>query len=138
MSLDNLIARLDKVKRTGQGRYVARCPAHADKNPTLSIRELMDGRVLVHCFAGCTAAEIVAAAGIDMVELFPPRDDAGGKPEARPFPAADAMRCIAFEALVVVAAVSATVTGEPLAAVDRERLSVASARIQDALKACGL
>lgn len=138
MSLENLLSRLDKVKRTGQGRYVARCPAHADKNPTLSIRELTDGRVLVHCFAGCSATEIVAAAGIDMSELFPPRDDAGGKPETRPFPAADALRCVGFEALVVVAAASAMVTGEPLAAVDRERLSLASARIQDALKACGL
>lgn len=138
MSLDNLIARLDKVKRTGQGRYVARCPAHVDKNPTLSIREMESGKILLHCFAGCSAAEIVAAAGIDIEELFPPRDDAGGRPEARPFPASDALRCVAFEALVVVAAASAMVTGEPLAAVDRERLSLASARIQDALKACGL
>jgi hypothetical protein len=137
MSVDTLLSRLEKVKRTGQGRYVARCPAHADKNPTLSIRELTDGRVLVHCFAGCGAAEIVAATGLEMSDLFPP-SDAQGNPERRPFPAADALRCVAFEALVVLAAAAALVAGESLATTDRDRLSVASARIQDALKACGL
>lgn len=138
MSVDALLDRLAKVKRTGPGRWVACCPAHGDKNPTLSIRELSDGKVLAHCFAGCSIQEVVAAAGVDLADLFPPVDTPHGKPEPRAFPAADALRCVSFEALVVLAAAGALLAGEPLAGVDRERLVLASARIQDALKAAGL
>ena len=57
--LDNLLSHLDKVKQTGPGRCVAQCPAHVDKSPSLTIRETDDGRVLIHCFAGCSVHEIV-------------------------------------------------------------------------------
>lgn len=59
--------------RGGEERYVARCPAHSDRAPSLSVREGDDGRALVHCFAGCTAQEIVAALGLDLRDLFEPR-----------------------------------------------------------------
>ena len=45
MSADVLLSILEGVKRTGPGRWMARCPAHGDKSPSLSIRELDDGRV---------------------------------------------------------------------------------------------
>jgi hypothetical protein len=139
MTAENLLSKLDKVKRTGAGRWKACCPAHADKGPSLSIRELDDGRVLCKCFAGCTISEVLAAAGLDMAELFPPRETTyDGPPERRPFPAADALRAVAFEALVVVAAASALVAGEPISTMDRERLSLASGRIQGALRSAGL
>jgi hypothetical protein len=47
----------------GADRWSASCPSHQGKNPSLSIRELPDGRVLVRCWAGCDVAEVVAAAG---------------------------------------------------------------------------
>ena len=40
--------------------YLARCPAHSDKNPSLSIAE-RNGRVLVHCHAGCTQRDVLSA-----------------------------------------------------------------------------
>ena len=58
MSAEILLSKLDKVKRTGAGRWLACCPAHADKGPSLSLRETDDGRVLVYCFAGCSAVDI--------------------------------------------------------------------------------
>jgi hypothetical protein len=139
MSADTLISKLDKVKRTGKDRWSARCPAHADKGPSLSIRETDDGRVLVHCFAGCSVHEIVQAVGLELSDLFPPRlagDHA--RPERRPFPATDALRAISFEALVVCAAAAALATGTPLSTVDRERLLQAGERIQSALSGAGL
>ena len=139
MTAEILLSKLDKVKRTGPNRWHARCPAHDDKGPSLSIRETDDGRVLVHCFAGCSVHEIVQAAGLELSDLFPPRlagDHA--RPERRPFPASDALRAIAFEALVVCAAAAALATGEPLSAVDRERLLQAGERIQSALSGAGL
>lgn len=139
MSADTLISKLDKVKRTGKDRWSARCPAHADKGPSLSIRETDDGRVLVHCFAGCSVHEIVQAVGLELSDLFPQRNDGQHcRPERRPFPATDALRAISFEALVVCAAAAALATGEPLSTVDRERLLQAGERIQSTLSAAGL
>lgn len=139
MSADTLISKLDKVKRTGKDRWSARCPAHADKGPSLSIRETDDGRVLVHCFAGCSIHEIVQAVGLELSDLFPQRNDGQHyRPERRPFPATDALRAISFEALVVCAAAAALATGEPLSTVDRERLLQAGERIQSTLSAAGL
>lgn len=138
MSADALLSRLENVKRTGPGRWIARCPAHADKRASLSVRELEDGRILVHDFAQCSVQEVVAAVGLDMAALFPEREMQHGKPERRPIPAADILRCVAFEALVVSAAAGAMLAGEPLSSVDRERLMLAAARLQAAVKAGGL
>jgi hypothetical protein len=138
MAVDKLLSRLENVKRTGPGRWIARCPAHADKRASLSVRELEDGRILVHDFAGCSVQEVVAAVGLDMAALFPEREIQHGKPERRPIPATDILKCCAFEALVVSAAASAMLAGEPLASVDRERLKTAAARLQAAVKAGGL
>lgn len=132
MSVDALLSRLENVKRTGAGRWIARCPAHEDRRASLSVRELEDGRVLVHDFAGCSVQEVLGAVGLEMSDLFPEREAHHGKPERRPFPAADVLRCVAFEALVVSTAAAAILAGEPLSSVDRERLKVAAKRLQAA------
>jgi hypothetical protein len=49
--------------------WISRCPAHSDKNPSLSIRE-DNRRILLHCFAGCSLEAICAAAGINIRDLF--------------------------------------------------------------------
>ena len=51
---------LEKFKSVGVDRYVACCPAHEDRNPSLSITE-SETKLLVHCFAGCTQAEVIEA-----------------------------------------------------------------------------
>lgn len=71
--LDRVLDRLDGVTENGQG-HKARCPAHADRTPSLSVRLGDDGRVLLHCHAGCTAEEVIAALGLRMPDLFPPRE----------------------------------------------------------------
>jgi hypothetical protein len=59
------------ARPSGSGKWQARCPAHADTLPSLSIREGQDGRVLVHCFAGCTSTAILAKLGLGIGDLFP-------------------------------------------------------------------
>jgi len=72
MTADVLLAKLDSVRQVAAGRYRARCPAHDGKNrDVLSIGETADGTVLVKCFHGCTAAEVVAAVGLELADLFP-------------------------------------------------------------------
>src|SRR5258708_1814186 len=74
MSLESILDKLHGVKRNGGG-WMALCPAHADKNPSLSIKE-DKGKVLLKCFAGCTLEAIRTAAGIEMHELFPDNNPA--------------------------------------------------------------
>lgn len=69
--IDLLLSKLNKVKSHGDSRWVACCPAHEDKTPSLAIKKLRDGRILVHCFAGCSALDIVESVGLTMTDLFP-------------------------------------------------------------------
>lgn len=97
MSAEALLQRLDHVRARGSGRWSARCPAHDDRGPSLSIKETPDGTTLVHCFAGCSVDAIVAAAGLDLADLFPPRDGApgsGAAPRRRAFSASDALAAL--------------------------------------------
>lgn len=138
MSADSLLSMLDGVKRTGQDRWLAKCPSHEDRTASLSIRELDDGRVLVHCFAGCDVHEVVSSIGLKIDDLFPPREIEHGKPERRPFPAADILRAIAFESTLVLIAAADLLAGNPLNEFDRARLALAASRIQAALMAGGI
>lgn len=69
--IQDLLLRLDKVKSVGGGRFVACCSAHEDKTPSLSLAQLSDGRILIHCFAGCAPIDILNAVGMEMIDLFP-------------------------------------------------------------------
>jgi len=63
MNIEEVLERLEGVRRTGSG-WVARCPAHDDRSPSLSVAEGRDGRVLLRCFAGCEFAAIADAIGM--------------------------------------------------------------------------
>ncbi len=68
-----LIGKLDKIKEISGG-WQALCPAHDDKSPSLSVKEDVDGKVLIHCHAGCKPEEVVRALGLDMFDLFVKKD----------------------------------------------------------------
>lgn len=67
--IHNLLSRLQKVKQTGTDRYVACCPSHQDKSPSLSI-SVKDEKILIHCFAGCSPAEILHSVDLETKDLF--------------------------------------------------------------------
>lgn len=68
MTLDEFLPHLDGVRPRGS-RWSARCPAHDDKNPSLSISE-GDRGILLKCWAGCALVEICEALGIREGDLF--------------------------------------------------------------------
>jgi putative DNA primase/helicase len=72
MIFDEFLSRAQPagLRRSGEG-YLARCPAHDDHSPSLSISEGDDGRILLHCWAGCETHEVVAALGLRWCDLFP-------------------------------------------------------------------
>lgn len=80
MDISDLLARLHGVRKTGQDRWLALCPAHDDHNPSLSI-SVADGKILLKCFAGCSVERICARLGIEVADLFLDRKTLE-KPEA--------------------------------------------------------
>jgi hypothetical protein len=66
-----LLSRLDAVRRINDSRYIAKCPAHDDGDPSLSIRQLPDSRILIKCFAGCGALSVLESISLDWGVLMP-------------------------------------------------------------------
>lgn len=71
---------MDAPRQTGHGKYIAKCVAHEDRIPSLSIRETEDGRILIHCFGGCSIMDVCRALGIEVAQLF---EDSGFTPPQR-------------------------------------------------------
>ena len=139
--IDRVLHRLDRVKRTAPGKWIALCPAHDDRRPSLSIREADDGRVLLKCWSGCGAAEIVSALGLSLADLFPGDrrglSDHGTGPMRRPFDYRDALQGIAHETLVARLIIETVNSGQEMDVESLDRLALAEERIDDALRAAG-
>lgn len=73
--LDRVVAavksRGGKVKGSGANLMVS-CPAHADEHCSCAVKVAEDGRVLLHCHAGCKPEAVVTGWGLAMGDLFPP------------------------------------------------------------------
>lgn len=69
MTLSDFLTHVESPRQTARG-WTALCPAHDDRSPSLSISEGDDGRILVKCWAACTAQEIVEAMGLRLSDLF--------------------------------------------------------------------
>ena len=135
--IGNLLNRLEKVKGR-KGRWTACCPAHGDRSPSLAITQLDDGRILLKCFAGCSAYEIVSSVGMDMQDLFPKDDLLKGnvhsyKSERRQFFATDLLKIIHLEALITSIAAFDMAEGRQVSDGDRKRLKTAFERINEAV-----
>ena len=133
-----LIERLEGVRRCGRG-WIARCPAHGDKSASLSLAEGEDGRVLLRCFAGCSAAEVVSAVGLQLADLFPqrlapatPQQRAALREAAKQSDWRAALTVLGVEAYVLTSVVDTLRRGDPLTPEAHARLRLASKRIDDA------
>ena len=136
MAIDDVLSRVDAVKRTGESRWIGRCPAHPDRRPSLAIREVPDGRVLIHCFAECSTEAVLSALGVEFDALFPTRLSEINHCERRPFNPMDVLRCLGNEALIIAVAAGNIRQGVPLTQQDHARLLLAAGRIQSAVELC--
>lgn len=130
--IENVLANLTNIRKRQGSQWSARCPAHDDRGPSLSVRETPDGAVLLHCFAGCPVDAVVGAMGFDLSNLFPPRQVTGHEPKRTPrlLTPSQAIELLDYEAhLVAVAAVNVS-RGITLNQTDIERVSKAAARIK--------
>jgi len=70
VTFTDVCARFERVKVVGDGHATARCSAHEDRVASLSLSTGDGGNILLHCHAGCTTADIVEMAGLDLSDLF--------------------------------------------------------------------
>lgn len=120
--IDKLLPRLQGVRRVGAGKWSALSPARDERSPSLSIRELDDGTLLIHDFGGASVDEVLSPIGLDVADLFPPRTAAPGQgtaPTRRPYAAADLIRLCAFESTVACIVIADIVRQREGADVDR-------------------
>jgi hypothetical protein len=120
--IDKLLPRLDKVRRGKPSQWHACCPAHDDRNPSLSITETSDGTLLLKCWAGCTATEIVTTVGLTLKDLFP--NCVGRHPRRGP-----SQQAIQFERVLTECGRQQIEAGTTLSVSDRERLELARRRL---------
>ena len=134
--INRILDQLEKVKKTGTDRWIARCPAHADKSPSLTIRYI-DDKILLHCFGGCAVDEVVSAIGMTLADLMPERVPFEvTKPIKSRIPASDLLAFIHFESTIVLLSACALVTGKTLSTSDFSRLKLAHDRLEGAVREC--
>lgn len=68
-SKEDFLSLLSKVKETKPNQYVTCCPAHNDKNPSLSIK-FDNGKILLKCFAGCSVDDILHSLNLEKSDLY--------------------------------------------------------------------
>jgi hypothetical protein len=135
---EHILERLEKVRRVGTDRWSACCPAHEDRSPSLGIRLLSDGRILLNCFAGCPVDQVLAALGLNMPDLYPPvplngsQSIRGGE---KVWNASGVLRAISLEALIVLDCARQLASGRSLCETDYASLLRAVARLQAAVGA---
>ena len=102
MPIETFLNRLHKVKSKGKNKWVALCPCHSEKTPSLAITD-DNGVVLMHCFGcGASAPLVAEALGIDVSECFP---DTGNvtyeKQDRKYFPADQVLDALKVESTVL-------------------------------------
>lgn len=149
-----LLSRLQQVKakpsnlsnQQGLNQWQALCPAHADKTPSLSITECLDDTVLVKCWAGCSAREIVQAVGLELKDLFKPRSssyqqghfmgqghrDEGNNHRSQQtrYKKQPSPKAIEFERLIIQLADKQLNQGHTLGVLDQQRYQLALQRLK--------
>ena len=136
--IEKLLPLLGFVKKTGDRKWLARCPAHDDKRPSLSIREVDDGTVLIKCWSGCGGVEVVEAVGLSARDLFPqaPNNRPALRPGQRWVPR-EALEALSHELLIAAMSAEMLALGDVLDQAARDRLALAAARISAASREVG-
>lgn len=143
--VDAILANLDRVKATGPGTWLASCPTsahrHGDRSRGLSIREGDDGRVLIHCHAGCPVHEVVDALGMELADLFParqieypnhaPRGGIIGRGRARRIPWRDLLEALQLDIRACSLAFSDLAAGKAFSQADAASIARMAGHLAD-------
>lgn len=136
--VSNFLNKLNKVQGRGRDSWVACCPSHDDKNPSLKI-DIKNDKILIKCWSGCSTEDILGSVGMDFDDIFPDRAiyhrSSGDRPTLS---SSDALRIIKYEAMIIY------MMGVDLRAKkipseeDHNRFVLAVGRVKDAIDAAGV
>ena len=133
--VNNLLSRLQKVKSRGRDSWVACCPAHDDKSPSLKI-DIKGGKILIKCWSGCSTEDILGASGLEFKDIMPDQPmyhrSSGKKPTLY---ATDALRILKVESMVITMCAIDIKNKKPIADEDYKRVLLAMERINTAMEA---
>lgn len=130
--MHQILSHFDKVRSTSKSNsYNCLCPAHDDRNASLSIKIAEDGRVLIHCFAGCDIQNILSAVGLTLDDIIPERIDML-KPTGKAFNPYAILKSMKDDALFVYMCASHIEKGEQLEETDKEKLLQTVQKLREA------
>jgi hypothetical protein len=132
---NNLLSKLGKVKSRGRDSWIACCPAHDDKSPSLKI-DIKNGKILIKCWSGCSVEDILGAVGLEFSDILPDTPiyhrSSGKKPSLY---ASDALRIIKVESMIVTLCAIDIKNKRPINDEDYNRVMLAMQRINAAMEA---
>jgi hypothetical protein len=133
-NIDRLLSRVHKLKKTGDSKWLACCPAHDDKTPSLAIK-LADDRILIHCFTGCDVSSIISALGLELSDLMPESKRYSRPDNKRPkFNKYELFERLVEESAILIVAIRQIFKGTQLNDDDMERVVKAEGIIDDIIQ----
>lgn len=133
-AVELFLSRLADPKLNGRDRWRCACPCCGERNrSTLSVGVGDSGAVLVKCWkSGCAPEAIAQAVGLELEDLFPPRD--GWAPPLKRRRMLSAWQCLKaheFETTLIWVAAQNLANGHTLTPEDLKRLSTAAMRVAE-------
>jgi hypothetical protein len=128
MCVDRVLERLKKVQQTAPGKWRACCPAHDSSGRSLAIAD-RDGRVLLHCFAGCAADAVLSSVGLTFGDLYDKPLGEFSSLKRSPFNAHDVVDLVVREAMTVSMITSDFLKQKQISLLEAERLFSATSRL---------
>lgn len=123
---EKLLSRLSGV-RGANGRYRAQCPAHQSRGPSLAVAD-NEGRILIHCFSGCSPEAVLSSVGLSFADLFD-RPLGEFSPQKSPFNARDVLDLVVREAMTTSIIATDFLRQRAISTLDAERLFSATSRL---------
>lgn len=123
---EKLLSRLKGV-RGHQGRWRAQCPAHQSRGPSLAVAD-NEGRILIHCFSGCSPEAVLSSVGLSFADLFD-RPLGEFSPQKSPFNARDVLDLVVREAMTTSIIATDFLRQRAISTLDAERLFSATSRL---------
>lgn len=126
-----LLSRLPKARKLGESKWIANCPGHDDKSPSMGIK-LVDDRILIHCFSGCSVEEILSPLSLTVADLFPDRQRLdGNKPKVEKFNRYELFPVLVHHARILYLSFQKFLNGEEMTVSDLKSIEQAMKAIEN-------
>jgi hypothetical protein len=127
-----ILSHFDRVRATSKNNaYNCLCPAHDDRNASLSIKIQDDGRILMHCFAGCDIESILSAVGLTLDDIIPQRIDLL-KPQGKAFNPYAVLKSLKDDALFLYLCATHIESKKDLPESDKQKLLDTIGKLKEA------